>query len=81
MGNMVLFLVRESGGESGRHPGTDNGHGVLGVSLADNAIVRAADPASPINMILYGANRASDVRASVGNEAGAVSPGQVTQQR
>jgi mono/diheme cytochrome c family protein len=90
------------------HLPTGLGDEVLGVTLAGNAIVQAADPSSLINVILYGphlppppfvadrtrmkpfgkrlsdeeiANVATYVRASFGNEAGAVSERQVARQR
>jgi mono/diheme cytochrome c family protein len=80
----------------------------LGVTLAGNSIVQAPDPASLINVVLYGprlppppfvsertrmkpfgkrlsdddiANLATYVRASFGNQAGAVTPAQVNRQR
>ncbi|MFP5305888.1 MAG: c-type cytochrome [Gammaproteobacteria bacterium] len=90
------------------HLPTGSGDPTLGVSLAGNAIVQAADPASLINVVLYGpklppppfgsdrtrmkpfgkrlsaediANLASYVRTSFGNQASAVAPHQVVQQR
>lgn len=90
------------------HLPTGLGDKGLGVTLAGNSIVQAADPSSLINVILYGprlppppfvsertrmkpfgkrlsdediANLASYVRASFGNQAGAVTPAQVNRQR
>ena len=90
------------------HLPTGLGDEVLGVTLAGNAIVQAGNPASLINVILYGphlppppfvadrtrmkpfgkrlsdediANIATYVRASFGNQAGAVSSRQVREQR
>jgi mono/diheme cytochrome c family protein len=90
------------------HLPTGLGDQGLGVTLAGNSIVQAPDPASLINVILYGprlppppfvsertrmkpfGKRLSDediahlvtyVRASFGNQAGAVTPAQVNRQR
>jgi mono/diheme cytochrome c family protein len=90
------------------HLPTGNGDEVLGLTLAGNPIVQAADPSSLINVILYGprlppppfipdrtrmkpfgkrlsdediANLATYVRASFGNQAGAVTEDQVNRQR
>ena len=90
------------------HLPTGFGDAVLGVTLAGNAIVQAAEPSSLINVILYGphlppppfvadrtrmkpfgkrlsdeeiANLATYVRASFGNQAGAVSTHAVNRQR
>ncbi len=90
------------------HLPTGLGDKGLGVTLAGNSIVQAADPASLINVILYGprlppppfvsertrmkpfgkrlsdediASLATYVRASFGNQAGAVTPAQVNRQR
>lgn len=90
------------------HLPTGLGDKGLGVTLSGNSIVQASDPASLINVILYGprlppppfvsertrmkpfgkrlsdediANLVTYVRASFGNQAGAVTPAQVNRQR
>jgi mono/diheme cytochrome c family protein len=90
------------------HLPTGLGDEGLGVTLAGNSIVQAPDPASLINVVLYGprlppppfvsertrmkpfgkrlsdddiANLVTYVRASFGNQAGAVTPAQVNRQR
>lgn len=90
------------------HLPTGLGDEVMGVTLAGNAIVQAAEPSSLINVVLYGprlppppfisertrmkpfgkrlsdediANLTTYVRASFGNQAGAVTADEVKRQR